>query len=174
MRRSLENSSNSAANMVATALVASMISDVSNAFWGGTESIEGVQEVTDYEKIFELIEPYSTASIISFYNKSADSKHVNSLMDNVKTRVDSLLADDPESDVDTTDLGWFRVSLDEFPNTDIPIPDYLYIANDSFFSLNLLGSFAADETDEQAETRIAERIFNYTLPGVTEISCDDI
>ena len=31
-----------------------------------------------------------------------------------------------------------------------------------------------NETDEEAESRIAKRIYDYSFPGVSEISCDKI
>ena len=68
------------------------------------------------------------------------------MIDKVKKRVDALLAD--KRHMEASDLGWFKINLDEHPNSELPNPDILYVAHDTFVILHALDSISENETDE--------------------------
>ena len=86
------------------------------------------------------------ASIIFQYNTKAASNRINALIDKVKNRVDALL--EHEDHMDASSMGWFRINLDEQPNTELPKPDILYIAHQTFFIFNVFASISSNDTDE--------------------------
>ena len=50
--------------------------------------------------------------------------------------------------MEASDLGWFKINLDEHPNSELPNPDILYVAHDTFVILHALDSISENETDE--------------------------
>lgn len=71
-----------------------------------------------------------------------------------------------------TSLGWFRINLDKYFESDVEEPDYLFMAHETFFSMGL--KIGENETDEEAEMRISKRIFDYSLSQTREIDCNEV
>ena len=115
----------------------------SSAFWGSGN--QGLYEVQSEDNIADLVAEYD-ASIVFQYNSKAASKRVNGLLDKVKNRVEALL--EHEEHMDVGSLGWFKVDLDEQPNTELPKPDIIYIAHQTFFIFDVFASITSSETDE--------------------------
>ena len=63
-------------------------------------------------------------------------------------------------------IGWIRLNLDEFPDSDVHAPDYIFIAHNTYFELGITPSMSENETNEQVEIRLAKRVYDYSFSQV--------
>ena len=104
-------------------------------------------------------------------------------MEGTRTRVEGLLK---SPNLPVYSLGWFRLEMDMYwddddeelgelgqdDEGDTEEPDYIFDSHGTYFTMDF--SIDEKESDEEAESRFASQIYEYTVARVYEIGCDQI